>query len=136
MLTDTAKEKLVDLLTRKYRSYIGGKFFTVNAEPHMGGVAVSVILRNQSRSYFYPVEARIRHGEANLTETEAALFLVDYIDVYFDEFFRAGGEVYLPIDWADFTYGGKTFQLRGQILNLELEQMADDWIKKADSAYH
>jgi hypothetical protein len=55
--------------------------------------------------------------------------LIDYIDSYFEEFFRENGEVLLPIDWAPFDWEGVPIQLKGQIFNLEVEKMADEWLE-------
>ena len=61
-----------------------------------------------------------------------ARLLCDYIGEYFAEYFREGGELYLPIDWADYQWEGVSLQMRGQILNLEAERLAAAWPQVSD----
>ena len=56
---------------------------------------------------------------------DAVLFLLDYIDCYFEEFFKEDENVFLPIDWSEYSFDEVPFQLKGQILNLHVEDLAD-----------
>jgi hypothetical protein len=66
-----------------------------------------------------------------MSSRDAALFLVDYIDAYYEEYLR-DGETFLPIDWAEYESEGVVFQLKGQVLNLEAEKLADEILAQAD----
>ena len=67
-----------------------------------------------------------------MTANEAALFLIDYIDTYFEEFLlEEDEELYLPIDWAKHTYEAVEFEVKGQIKNEKLEDMADDLLRES-----
>lgn len=119
--------KLSELMARKHQSFLNDRHFeigvTLSHKPD--AVCVKVLLRNKSGSFYYPVEARMTLDQ-DMTKEETGYFLIDYIDVYFEEYLADGGDVYLPIDWTDFECEGKTFQLKGQVFNLELEQKADE----------
>jgi hypothetical protein len=121
--------EFASLLGRKYASFMKDRYFEVETERDVGGIYAKVTLRNRSGSFCYPVEGRMRHVDHALTARDAGLFLIDYIDAYFDEYLREGGEVYLPIDWADYECDGVPLQLKGQILNLEIERLADLWLE-------
>ena len=74
-----------------------------------------------------------------MEESGVALLLCEYIGEYFAEYFREGGELYLPIDWADYSWEGVPLQMRGQILNLEAERLADELLaneKPHDAELH
>ena len=92
-------------------------------------VTVTLTLSNESQSFVYPVEARIDSAKEGLSVRDASLFLIDYIDAYFEDFFADGEELYLPIDWADMTYDANNFQIKGQILNVKAEDLADELLK-------
>lgn len=127
-LTTDECAALADVMQRKYASLAGRRQFLIEAKKETRGVYAKVTLRNESGSFFYPVEGRIADIDHDLTPREACLLVLDYIDAYYAEYLREGGDVYLPIDWAEYEVDGIPLQLKGQILNLEVENMADDWL--------
>jgi hypothetical protein len=116
-------------LTRKYAGTIKDRYFEVVATRDARGAYATVTLRNRSGSFFYPVEGRIAHHDHDLSSRDAGLLLLESIDAYFDEYLR-DGDVYLPIDWSEFEVDGVPFQLKGQILNLMVERMADELLAR------
>lgn len=125
----------------KYRLALKGRTFQVAAEIKGRGVFVKVVLTSEDQSFYYPVEARVLYEQEEMKAGEAALFLIDYVDAYFEEFLiEEDEEIFLTIDWSDHQYEAIEFQMRGQIHNLKLESMADAWLAKAppspaDEAY-
>ncbi|MBM4251457.1 MAG: hypothetical protein FJ146_05765 [Deltaproteobacteria bacterium] len=119
-------EDLARLLDRKFAGLRGPRYFAVEFSKDAQGVYAKVTLRNESGSYFYPVESRIAFADTDLSDRAAAMFLLDYMTEYFAEYFREDGDCYLPIDWTEYQWDGVAFQVKGQILNLELEKMADE----------
>jgi hypothetical protein len=113
-------------MERKYAAFLRQRSFETKVRKDARGIYATVTLRNASGSYFYPVEGRVAHLDHDLSERAAALFVLDYIEAYFAEYFREDGGVFLPIDWADYECDGIPLQLKGQILNLEVEKMADE----------
>lgn len=125
--------ELAKMLDRKYASQLQQRRFEVKATKDGHGVYATVTLRNDSGSFYYPVEARLAHGDHELSTREGVMMLLDYIDSYFDEYLREG-DVFLPIDWTAYECEGIPFQLKGQIFNLEVERLADEWLKAADES--
>lgn len=124
-------DALAAAMQTKYRMALGERRFGIEANIRGRGVFVKVILQNPDRSYYYPVEGRMLFEQEEMKSAEAALFLIDYIDTYFEEYLlEEDEELFLPIDWADHQYEGVSFQLKGQILNLKLEELADLWLNR------
>lgn len=129
MMTPADLSQVASVMDRKYATERKQRRFEVTASKDATGVHAQVTLRNATGSFFYPVEGRLAHLDHDMTAKEATLFLLEYIDAYFAEFFREGGEIYLPIDWADYDFDGVPMQLKGQVLNLEIEKMADELLE-------
>lgn len=127
------REELSDieaLMGEKYAHYLDGRSFHVAAEHQGDSVYVTVTLKNDEESFFYPVEARIKHEAEDMKPSEAALFLIDYIDAYFEEYLTENEDLFIPIDWTAHQYLASNFQIRGQVRNLKIERMADDLLSK------
>ena len=125
--------ELAKALETKYRIAMNGRSFSIKAENTETDVSVSVLLESQDKSFHYPVDARVKFESEEMTANEAALFLIDYIDIYFEEFLLEEDEsLYLPIEWNDFEYEAVNFQMKGQIFNRKLDNMADELLKQAD----
>lgn len=118
-------QDVASLLEKKYGAWIGQRFFEVSSVTRADIVTVKVTLRNADKSFFYPIEGRIRFEDQDIKSDEARDLLLDYIDAYIEEFLTGGEETYLPIDWANYDCEGMELQLRGQILNIKLEELAD-----------
>jgi hypothetical protein len=116
---------LAEILEKKYNHWRKDRSFQVAAYADQQGTFAKVALLNSKRTFYYPVEARINHKDHEMDRREAATFLLDYIDYYFEEFFREGEGIYLPIDWAQHTCEGIAFDIKGQIHNSYLEDLAD-----------
>ncbi|MEY4630237.1 MAG: hypothetical protein RIQ81_357 [Pseudomonadota bacterium] len=113
-------------MNKKYSPFTGERFFEFQSGGDTGVMEVIATLRNKDGSFFYPVETRIDFKDQGVSEENARAVLVDMIDQYFQEYLLNDGEVYLPIDWADYEMDGLRLQMRGQVRNLVLEKMADD----------
>ena len=131
-LTEQEATSLAAQLNRKNVYNLEGKLFTVSGKVVDPLVEVKVVLKNADESFYYPVEARMEFGKEDKTAREAALFLIDYIDVYFEEYFEQDGELLLPINWTAHEYDAVNFELKGQVLNMKLERWADQLIGQAD----
>lgn len=125
LLTPDECGELAAIMGRKYAAFLQQRHFEVSCRKDGRGIYAQVLLRNKSGSYYYPVEGRLAHSSHALSDRQAVLLLIDFIDGYFSEYFKENGDVYLPIDWADYESEGIPLQLKGQILNLEAEHLAD-----------
>ena len=86
--------------------------------------------KKEDDSFYYPVEAQINLIEESMSPKEAALFLSDYIDYYFDEYFKESETIYLNIDWKKIQFESRSFLIKGQILNLQQEKAAEAFLNK------
>lgn len=118
---------LAEVMNRKYGAFLrDGYSFSLSTRLEDNIVHVKVLLVNGDCSFYYPVEARIDCVENELESRKAALFLMDYIDVYFEEYLTESDNILLPIDWTDHEYEANYFQIKGQIFNKKVDQMADE----------
>ncbi|MBF0443246.1 MAG: hypothetical protein HQK54_15160 [Oligoflexales bacterium] len=123
---------LSEQMNKKYIAYLtDGKSFKIDARLEDNGVFVTTLLKNPDDSFYYPVEARVDFRKEGLTPYEAGLFLIDYIDIYFEEYLTETDILTLPIDWTLHSYDAVDFHIKGQILNLKLERMADELINSS-----
>lgn len=133
-LTNEECVELAETMVKKYRIAMKDRNFSIGASVQGKGTYVTVLLANADQSYHYPVEGRLMHEAEEMEPREAALFLIDYIDAYFEEYlYEEDEQIYLPIDWTDHEYDAVNFQVRGQIVNKKLESLADEWLAKAES---
>lgn len=123
---DETPERLATLFNKKFQSFLVSEFFSVEAERNDTFVQVRITLANRDGSMSYPIEALLpREGSKESDVEESALLLVDYLDVYWNEYLSAGRETFLPLDWSKHECEGQEFYLRGFVRNLSAEAQAD-----------
>jgi hypothetical protein len=128
-------QEVANLFEKKYGTWLGQRFFEVVSATQPAVVTVKVTLRNADKSFFYPIEGRIQFEDQDMKVDDARNFLLNYIDAYIEEFLTGGEETYLPIDWANYDCEGLELQLRGQILNIKLEEQADQLLNRSDTTH-
>ncbi len=129
-LTPAECTDLAKIMTLKYGAHLKDRVFSMEAQVEKAGVMITVTLASPNGRFHYPVEARMETTIQDLTPREACTFLLDYVDGYFEEYLQE--EILLPIEWKEYDYEGRSLQIRGQILNLELERAADALLKGTD----
>ena len=114
------------LMKRHAASLAEDEWFEVSGHRSPVEVYTRVILRNESDTFYYPVECRIDLTQNSLPGPVAAQeLLFDFQDYYFQRYFEEERELYLTIDWSDIRFAEYTLQARGQILNRRFERLAD-----------
>ena len=116
---------LAEAMNGKYAAFLAGRCFAITAEEIDGALHVTTLLRNSDESFYYPVATRIDYKAEELSLHQAFMFLVDYIDSYFEEYLTEDDDLFLPIDWTHHQYEATDFQIKGQILNKKAEDLAD-----------
>lgn len=119
------KSTLTRRLNLKYATWLNDRYFDLEILTEQDAVYVDVTLLNSSKTFFYPINSRMELKHQNLDTFNAINFLFSFIESYFDEFFEQEEEVTLPIDWKGYTCEGIDFQVRGQIQNKYVEDLAD-----------
>lgn len=119
---------IVENLERKYGTWLGKRYFELDS--HLDGAVLylKITLKTADKSFVYPIEGRMAYTDQDLKIDEARNFLLDFMDSYIEEYLSGGEETYLTIDWSNYDCDGIELQLRGQILNENLEELADKWI--------
>jgi len=126
-------QTIASLLERKYGAWLGRRYFEIDSRIEGPVVNVTILLRDADKSFYYPIEGRINFGDQDLTVESAKDFLLDFMDAYVEEFLSGGEETYLTLDWSTYDCDGIELQMRGQILNLRLESMADELMSRPDT---
>ncbi len=125
LLTAAKCQEMANLMTSKYRSYLNGKTLEISVTQELEGVKARVLMKNHDESFYYPIEARMLHLAQEMAAKEALLFLLDYIDLYIEEFLQEDSDLLLTIDWSDHQYDAVNFQMRGLVINRRLEEQAE-----------
>ena len=120
------------LLERKYGAWLGQRYVEVESQSDGSALMMKITLKNRDKSYVYPIEGRINFADQDMKVDDARDFLVDFMDAYIQEFLSGGEETYLTIDWSNYDCDGVELQLRGQILNVMLEELADRLINGSE----
>jgi hypothetical protein len=133
-LNDEEAADLAHLLELKYAAHLDGRTFEVTTEIKDDAVYGTVILRNADDSFYYPLEARIKHVHEEMSAKDASMFLVDYLDYYLDEYFTDEAEnLFIPIDWTDRQWDAVDLQIRGQVFNKKIDKMADELLASGET---
>ena len=115
-------ENMIDV---RFSSWRKDRSFRLTVLADAEILEVTLTLTNHTQSFFYPVESRLLHRSQNVSAKDSLAFLLEYLESYFEEFFKNDESVYLPIDWTDSEFDGIEFQIKGQIQNLLMESLAD-----------
>lgn len=126
--------EVANIFESNYFNNLKDRFFSAEIQFIDNMLQLTLTLKNQDESFFYPVTARMNVSGQEIDVKNARQLLIEFIDAYFEEFFREGEQVYLPIEWGSFELNGYSLQAKGQILNNKLERLADEWLKKAEDS--
>jgi len=128
LLSPAYKKKLLDALRTRHARFLkpGEEFSCQDGEIAHDAWTLSVLFQNRSRTLYLPIDmAVVAADNEKLNDEEARDVLVDFIDFFFDEYFRESRNVTLPIDWERLTFGEYTIRARGWERNIALEEAAD-----------
>ena len=128
LLSEEFSDKFQLEFHKRYAGHLrhGERLRIANHAIEEGAWTLSVIFENPDRSLHLPVDvALVGSDNPKLSHDEARDVLVDFIDYFFDRYFRDAREVTLPLDWAGFPFGDYTVRARGWEKNLRLEELAD-----------
>lgn len=128
-------KRIAEALHVRHEAYLQeGERFELSGHVAKNEIYVQMLLHNADDSFYYPVECRLDPAEALLKVNDALDLALDFLDYYFGRYFREERDVFLAIDWTVYDFEDKKIQAKGQIQNLKLEQMAEDWIQKNKTA--
>ena len=87
------------------------------------------LLENENRSS-YPVQCLYLKTESASKLEDVCYDVIDYLDLYWRDFFHEDRDVFLPLDWGAHEFEGHKFYMRGFIRRLDLEQQAEELFSK------
>lgn len=126
------------LLRAKHGMYLdqNQRSFSLQAQAEGNTIIAVLTLRNLDQSFVYPVYAKVDDWKNDFeSEIDAFYFLVDYIDIYFEEFFESEDTLFLPINWAKHSYVAIDVWVKGQIINLKVERLGDELLERAKDSH-
>lgn len=129
LLSDEERQDLARMMEKKYFRSIGDRKISISVHATESETEVIVLVASPDESFYYPIESRIKHCEQEQSVREAQLFLLDYIDQYLEEYLLEDDQLFIPIDWTDYSHDAVDFQMKGQIFNRKLENLALEWIE-------
>jgi hypothetical protein len=124
--TSDSLAKTTTLLNHKYFAFVEDEVFTIDALGNHEQVQLRMTLLKKDGSVKYPVEAvHLLEPESKYSKADLAFLMLDYLDNYWQEYFREDRDVYLSLDWSKHEFEGGAFFLRGFVRNVALEDAAD-----------
>lgn len=130
--SDETVEKIETLLQRKYQAFLENEFFEIEVGANKFQVQLRTTLVGKDGKVTYPVESvhmlDLTSEDAPSAE-EVAELMLDYLDVYWNEYLTGGRETFVPLDWSKYTCEGVDFYMRGFVREVGLEKQADELFK-------
>jgi hypothetical protein len=138
--SEAETKKISALLNMKYRALLDNEQFQVESGHDDNQVQIKVTLERSDKSVFYPIELihvfEAREEQSQVTPDELAVLMLDYIDVYWQEYLNDGRDVFVPLAWGKHTCEGIDFFIRGFVRNRSLEEQADELFRKHGHGEH
>lgn len=138
--SEVETKKISDLLNMKYRTLLNNEQFELEAQFDDQQVQIKVTLASNDKSFFYPIELihviESREEQPTQTANEIASLMLDYIDIYWQEYLNDGRDVFVSIAWSKQACEGVEFFVRGFVRNRSLEEQADELFKKHGHGEH
>jgi hypothetical protein len=128
LMTPEFEAKALAALRQRYAAFIrrDEDFRIASHEVESDAWTLSVVFESADRSLHLPVDvALLAADNGKMANDDARDALVDFVDYFFDRYFRESREATLPIEWAPLTFGEFTVRARGWEKNLRLEELAD-----------
>ncbi len=131
LLKEVFSEEEIMLIQAKLEQnnfqYLDGKSLEVICKSSGSNLYLRVLLQNQDKSFYYPIDAQFKQTDKKHPFKTAAPLIIDYIQAYLTEYFQ-DPDTYLTIEWGDHEMDGIEFLLKGQIFNVTLEEQANQFM--------
>lgn len=130
-------KKICQYLNKKFSTLLKNEKFSLETGFKGTQVQLKLILSNEDKSFYYPIEAICMNEplpedeeDEMLTPNDVAYLMLDYLTLYFEEFLTEDRNVFLPLDWSVHQSDEFSFFLRGFVRNLKVEKIADEFLAK------
>ena len=119
------------LLNKKHMVYLENEAFEIEAGSSQTQIQIRVSLIRNDKSKYYPIECVfVRESSEKLKESDIAITMLDYLDIYWSSYFQEERNIFIPLDWSKHEFEGVSFYMRGFVRNLQLETDADNFLSK------
>jgi hypothetical protein len=137
---ETETQKISALMNLKYKTLLEDEKFRVESGFNELQVQIKVTLERNDKSVFYPIELiyviENQDEQGAPGAEEIASLMLDYIDVYWQEYLHDGRDVFVPLAWSKHVCEGVEFFVRGFVRNRTLEEQADELFRKHGHGDH
>lgn len=119
------------LLNKKHFVYLEKESLEIESGVSAEQIQIRVSLIKNDNSTCYPIECIfVKETAEGFKESEIAVSMLDYLDIYWENYFTEERNVFILLDWSLHEFEGITFYMRGFIRNLQLEAHADEFLLK------
>ena len=119
------------LLSKKHLLYLENETFEIDSGTLSDQIQICISLIKNDKSTYYPIECIfIKESNHSIKETEIAFTMLDYVDLYWENYFSEERNVFIPLDWSKHEFEGVSFYMRGFVRNLHLESQAEAYLLK------
>jgi hypothetical protein len=123
--------KVTKLLNKKHMIYLENEHFEIESSFDQNQVQLCISLTKKDMSKSYPIECVfIKETNQSYQNSSIALTMLDYLDIYWTNYFSEERTVFVPLDWSKHEFEGLNFYIRGFIRNLDLETNANEFLSK------
>lgn len=129
--TDDELFHIKKLLNKKHLVYLENETFEVESGVSQDQIQIRVSFIKNDNSTSYPIECIFMKETAEeFKELSIAVAMLDYLDIYWENYFSEERNVFIPLDWSKHEFEGIIFYMRGFVRNLQLEAHADNFLLK------
>jgi hypothetical protein len=113
-------------MQKKFAPFLNDEEFILESGHNRDQFQIQINLRKKDGSVEYPIECVYPvDTEGERAPEDVAYLMLDYIDIYWNEYLTDGRDTFFPIDWSKHTCEGVDFFVRGFVRNVQLEREAD-----------
>ncbi len=118
------------LLNKKHSLYLDDEEFILEVGTSKEQIQIKIVLIKKNNIASYPIECIYLKETAKEEEQDIVLKMIDYLDIYWANYFSEERNVFVPIDWSKHEFEGICFYMRGFLRNIELENAANEFLNK------
>lgn len=119
---------LCSMMNKKHSVFLNEERFEILAGENKSQIQIQINLKKNDGTCEYPIECVFINENKEENAQKIASLMLDYIDIYWTNYFQEDRDVFIPIDWNPHEYEGISFHIRGSIRKKDLEIQADQFL--------
>jgi len=130
--------KINALMNKKHALSLNDECFSIQAECNEAQIQLCVSLNKDDKSTIYPIECVFMKEEGEkVVDAEITVLMLDYLDVYWTEYFSSDRNVFCTLDWSAHLCEEHRFYVRGFVRHKALEDEANALLEEmGHGQYH